>query len=176
MRTNRTSRVCGLAAAFFSVGLSAAAAAPGQISVSPGDRIRITFQDSDLDRIKGEVVEVGGGTLRLSSDDGDPYSLGQAEIRALEISTGKNRLAGTLVGLVTGALFGGLIGSRIERATSDHCFDSCGLGGFLMGFGIGGLGAGVAGYAFLGSDRWQEIDAPYSLGSRSPEIRFQISL
>jgi hypothetical protein len=176
MKTSRYFRVCLLAVGIFWSSLAFATPALGQNSVSAGDRIRITLEALDRDRIKGEVLEVGGGALAFRSDDGDLYLLGLNEIRELEVSTGKNRLAGTLAGALTGALFLGFIGSGIERATADSCFDYCGLGGFLLGFGVGAIAGSAAGYALLGSDQWQEVSKPYSTSSRSPEVRFQISL
>lgn len=147
----------------------------GQASVAAGDRIRVTLTDREPARIVGQFVSSTADSLVLNSD-GESQSLAVDVIRKLEVSTGKNRLGGTLIGVVTGSLFLGFIGASIERGTSDSCFDSCGLGGFILGFGVGAIAGGVAGYSGLASDRWQEIDTPSFAASGLPVIQVRIPI
>lgn len=156
--------------------LATPALAQDRIAV-PGDRIRVSVLKPRPRRVIGEFLSLTPDTLHFRSSDVD-RSFSLQIIKKLEVSSGKNeRLTGTVVGILAGGLFGGFIGSSIERGTSDSCFDFCGLGGFVVGAFVGIIGGGIAGYSLLAGDRWEQVPLPetqHRLGSAT--VQFRIAL
>lgn len=153
-------------------------AEPGfaQSLVSEGDRIRVTVLDPEPARLVGVFVATDGTSVSLLTEDDAALSLAFETIHLLEISDGRRRVAGTLVGVVAGAFLGGFIGAGIERGLSDSCFDFCGIGGFVIGFGVGAVGGGFAGNRLLSSERWRAVPRPFATTLGSSMLRFQIPI
>ena len=146
----------------------------GQALVSAGDRIRVTVTDREPARLVGEFVASDGASVSLRTEDEARLTLAFETIHLLEISDGRHRIVGTLVGVVAGAFLGGFIGAGVERGLSDSCFDFCGLGGFVIGFGVGAVGGGIAGNRLLSSERWRAVPRPFTTTIGSSTLRFQI--
>ena len=143
----------------------------------PGDRIRVSVLKPRPRRVTGNLLSLTPDSLHFRRGK-KHHAFTLQVVKKLEVSTGKKeRVTGTLVGIVAGGLFGGFIGSAIERGTSDACFDSCGLGGFIVGALVGSIGGGIAGYALLAGDRWERVPLPESQHRlSSAAIQFRIAL
>lgn len=123
-------------------------------SLRPGTRVRVTAPTVDSRRLTGPVISVSGDTLRIPLD-GDVLPIPLASVERLEVSDGKNRLAGALVGTVAGAAGGAAVLALACVGTDDNCGGYTWLaayGGAFIGAPIGAIGGFI-----VGRERWRTL-------------------
>jgi len=143
-------------AALLLVGLTVVGslAAQGPLPVTPGQRVRLTL-DGGRHRVTGLVVSQDSGSVTVQGYFEDSGTVvAQSRITAVELSTARhsNAGAGATVGLLGGAVVGGIIG-----ASCDGDFLCPGAGPTAVAVGIVGLVLGGAIGAFSHSETWQSV-------------------
>jgi len=129
-----------------------------EISLAPYSRIRVESDVPPEERRTGSYLGLEHDSLTFEVR-GETQRVAVSDIRSLEVSTGeKSRLPGTIVGGVTGALAGAWLGATIDKAWKDSgCTDYCDLTGGVIGFVVGAIGGSVAGYSWLGHEKWTDV-------------------
>ena len=146
-----------------------------------GHRVRMT--PSDGPSLEGSFLGLGPGGLSLLDSSEGEYTIPVASLRLLEMSAGRNRKGGALVGGAIGLAAGLLLGEAISGDCFWDCDDFYGIGGdglaeanatgmraLLGGVILGGIGAGVG--AFFAPERWVSIDLD-SVGRITPMVRMR---
>jgi hypothetical protein len=125
-------------------------------------RVRVTAGK----RIHGRLVSVDGDALTLMPDGRrDPIRIPLSSISAAEVSEGKRSRAvadfagvgiGFGAGLLTGVIAGHIAESNCRNDPSCHDFLP-GLGGFAIGFPVGGIATGILAAHLIGRERWRSV-------------------
>ena len=144
-------------AAMLIVGFAAAVslAAQGPLAVTPGQRVRLTF-DGGRHRVAGVVVSQDSDAIAVRPYPDDAgLVIAQSRLTAVEVSTGRHSNAGTgaLIGLVGGGLLGAAAGASCEDEwlCPGPAAGAASVG--LLGAALGGLIG-----AFSHSETWQPVD------------------
>jgi len=133
--------------------------------------------------MEGSFLGLGPGGLSLLDSSEGEYTIPAASLRLLEMSAGRNRKKGALIGGGIGLVAGILLGA----ATSGDCVGDCddpygigdglaeanakGMGALLGGVIFGGIGAGVGAF-FFAPERWVSIELD-SAGRISSMVRMR---
>jgi len=144
------------------------ATAPSLLTLDDGVRIRVTAPSFAAAPRIGHFIAVRGDTLSMWRDVSlDSLAVPLAAIRGVEMSTwrGSYMKQGTIVGLLVGALGGGLLSPSSQV---DTCSGYCGSYGSrgrgrTLGFFVGGLvgAAAGAGVGYVTSrERWAPVSLP----------------
>ncbi|HEX2205298.1 MAG TPA: hypothetical protein VHG91_18460 [Longimicrobium sp.] len=152
-------------AALCLAGAAALPAAAQEITIEPGDEVRVVAPARAPHRIQGEVLLYRGDSLAVREDGtGTVYEMPLADVRRLSKNVGLDRgrsirhsvRFGLFLGTAVGAIAGPLIASRDRDP--DHFYPILGAStasGVLLGAGIG-----AAHGAFFAGDRWQAFRMP----------------
>ncbi len=143
-----------------------------QVTVSPGDRIRVKQVDGTV--LTGTLTTLSPETIRLSvASIGRMAEVPVARIRVLETSLGPRRNYPKYIGLTLAAtsIAGAIIGAiAYEDSGPYNCYFCFTHGEYIgLGFGIGAiiglpLGA-IIGYEVRG-ERWNRVALPAPAASR----------
>jgi hypothetical protein len=146
--------VASVVAFMLSSGILTAQTVPSRVRVTAGKRIT------------GRLVSVDGDALTLTPDNSRaPLRLPLSSITAAEVSEGKRSravadLAGVGIGfgagLLTGWIASGIAITNCRADPSCHSFLP-GLGGFAVGFPVGGVVTGIWAAHLLGRERWRSV-------------------
>jgi hypothetical protein len=144
-------------------GSALSAQTPRQLEVS--SRVRITQIVGAP--ILGQVLNPGGESISLlESRTGIQISVARSNIYRMQMKVkgkrGPGAIKGGMLGLVGGALVGGLLGAASYRPSSESiCIMACSTGeSAAMGatvLGAGGLLLGLVIGASAGGDRWVDV-------------------
>lgn len=129
-------------------------AAQGPLPVTPGQRVRLTF-DGGRHRIAGVVVSQDSGSVTVQRYPELPATvIAQSGVTAVEVSASRHSNAGT--GALIGLLGGGAIGAAAGASCQDEWLcPGPAVGGFAVGF-LGAALGGVIG-AFSHHETWQSV-------------------
>lgn len=150
-----------LAVALFAGDVTAQTAPVNRVPVlqpSPGERVRLNYALGGPSTVHGTWVGLDPHGVRLLRAPQDTALVALDRLVSLERSTGTQRHTG--VGLLLGALVGGMVG--FLAAPEDEAAESWGMGTssrmYYGGVGalIGGLAGGVIG-ASMKTDRWEVV-------------------
>ncbi len=136
--------------------------------VVPGSRVRVSAADH-VYPFTGRVTAVRGDTLEFLPDgDGAAIALPLSAMTGLDRSLGRRShlLAGAGIGIASGAVLGGLVGSIAYQPCTETGFLACmfrptsrseaaGLGAVLGGLGGAAVGALIG--AGTSAERWQAV-------------------
>jgi hypothetical protein len=126
----------------------------GAPDLVPGTRVRVTAAASGPKPLTGTIRALSDEAITLAVEGRDmEVAVFRDGIVRLEVSEGRNRRKGLLIGGVAVATVGALIGGVGCRDSSDfdswHCATILGGLGFAAGAGVGAIvGAG---------DRWRDV-------------------
>jgi hypothetical protein len=132
-------------------------------SLSVGARARASAPAVAAAPVVGEISKLSHDAIELIvSARESPVVLPRTSLTRLEVSTGRNRRRGALLGLGIGVVGGATVGAVGCRDSSDWSSSACAaiLGGFS-----GAVGAGL-GALFAAGDHWAEL----------PVGRFQLAV
>lgn len=150
-----------LAVALFASDVTAQTAPVNRVPVlqpSPGERVRVNYGAEGSAVVQGTWVAMDPYGVRLLAAPQDTVQVALDRLVSLERSTGTQRHTG--VGLLLGALVGGMVG--FLAAPEDEAAESWGMGTYSrmyyggVGALIGGLAGGVIG-ASIKTDRWEVV-------------------
>ena len=147
-----------------------------------GDRVRVT--PSNGPSLEGSFLDLGPRGLSILDASNGQYTVPVSSLRALEMSSGRRRGRGALIGGGVGFVAGLLLGAATSGDCTGDCDDPYGVGGgglaeanatgmgaLLGGVILGGVGAGV-GAIFLSPERWVTVDLD-STGRIVPMVRLR---
>jgi hypothetical protein len=164
--THSPIRTLTLGAAFVVAALSPTEPAFAQVTVEPGDRIRIHLTTADS-VIEGRLVSFGDDGLVYRLSEGEERTVARAAVDSLEVGRrGSHWQTGLAVGGLTGALVLGIaVAASGEECTGRGCFGpsrgqaaaAAGLAGLL----VGGLVGTVIG-AVIPAERWEPAVRPWA--------------
>lgn len=123
-------------------------------SLRPGTRVRVTAPTVDSRRLTGPVLSASGDTLRIPLD-GNVLPIPLGSVERLEVSDGKDRLTGALLGTVVGAAGGAAVLTLACIGSDDDCGGYTWLaayGGAFIGAPIGAIGGYI-----VGRERWRTL-------------------
>jgi hypothetical protein len=137
--------------------------APAAISLGaqPGARVRVAQPDSTAGSQIGTVVAVGQDGITVRRDHpGDSLAIGFARIQRLDLSRGRHghALIGLGVGVVGGALVGGLLGASSGNSGGFQVLNK--HDDTILGAVLGGLAGAVVGPivgAVIRTERWHTV-------------------
>jgi hypothetical protein len=144
---------------------------PAHLSpIQPGARVRLRAPSAQQGRIQGEVVRISRDSVELARKGGRTIVLPLRDLSEIEQSTGRSHLEGAGVGLVAGALSGGVLVGASVLVGADLCvYVSClrndpagAIGGFLIGAALSAPVGALIG-SILGVERWVLIPGGMSL-------------
>ena len=101
--------------------------------VNPGDRVTVT--DDTGRELQGELIDISPSALSVLVDDAR-HDLQEANITRIRQRRPDSLTNGTLIGLLSGALYGG-VGFVVSKSEGDH------LTALLFSGFYGGIGAGI---------------------------------
>ncbi len=137
---------------------------PDTTFVQRGDRVRLQAPRISSGQLVGEVTELEGDTLMLSSEGGgSTIAIPTADLERIAVSQGRksNAILGLLVGAGVGIASAVGLSIWVCNADDDGCTSGQVVGGGLALTAIGaGLGAGVG--ALIKTERWREASIPAS--------------
>ena len=135
------------------------------LHIGPGDRVRLWAPRLGIEGSVGTVLALRPDTIVV--DRGETLVLSISTLTRLEVSRGQKSGAGTggIVGLVTGAAFGAMIGIASADTDCDWLFShECDINKELESAALATVGGAIVGYGvgvLLGSivkvDRWEEV-------------------
>lgn len=149
-----------------------------EMVLTPNSRIRVKTNVPPTGRRTGSYLGMSHDSLTFEIR-GEAQRVAVSDIASLEMSTGeKSRVPGTIVGAVTGALAGAWLGVTIDKASTDpRCTDYCDLTGGVIGFVVGAIGGAVAGYSWLGHEKWRDVPVESLRMSIGPgKLQLQIAI
>jgi hypothetical protein len=129
-----------------------------EVSLEPGQRVRITAPDLGINQQAATFDALDGGVLTVTADSTMRCPL--SDVTRLDVHRGQR--GHTLLGGGVGFLVGGLVGVAVEAAacwaTGEHstCIDN----GYVLFGGIGaalGTGWGLAVGSVVRTDKWEEV-------------------
>jgi hypothetical protein len=137
-------------------------------------RVRVTTASG---RVAGYAVQLTPDTLVLARTFGRTVHVPVRRILRVEVSRGRDHLAGAVRGMAVGAVAAGAVGAVLLGAANGGCEggDVClsrtqtATFGFLGGVVLGG-GAGLVLGAAAGSDRW----VPGALPTRAVSLSVRV--
>ena len=150
-----------------------------------GSRVRLFASDSGTEagrlssrglKHTGTVIEMRSDTLVITAEaQSNPSFVPAASLTSLEVSRGTHShiLAGAALGLLAGAVVGGVI--TRENATNNEERGLEILFGTLLGGGAGLVGGAVIG-SRLRTERWEALRLPINIGLRPSADTFALSV
>jgi len=115
----------------------------------PGIGVRVRAPNVLFDRFQGVYLGRSGDTLFFGNDERGPVKVPASDVTSLELSRGKSRWRGALVGALWGAGIGLLAGAIADTDTSDVSQ------GEAMAYGaVGGAEIGAIIGAIVGRRVW----------------------
>jgi hypothetical protein len=137
--------------------------APAAISLGaqPGARVRVVRSDSTTSSQTGTVVAVGPDGMTVRRDHpGDSLAIGFARLERLDLSRGRHghALIGLGVGVVGGALVGGLLGASTGNSGGLQILSK--HDDTIIGAVLGGLTGAIVGPivgAVIRTERWHTV-------------------
>lgn len=141
-----------------------AAPASAQLTeAQPGARVRVQAPGVVAGKFEGTVLTRLPDTLVVGGPNVIPVRVPLAKITGLEISRGKSRADGAIVGMKWGVPIMAAVGVVIGvAASSDDCTNCTPIEGGVVGatglFAVTGAiyGAGIG--ALIGRERWEQFD------------------
>ena len=140
------------------VGTSSGADAPA--TIDPGERIRVTVAQPAASRpLTGTLETLREGSLVVSAD-GRSHSFALAEVRRVEVSSGRRvsrrwTILGAVAGGAVGAVVGGCLANKDDYGVACAGQDDT---KYLIGGVVGGVVGGALG-AWLGqTEAWDDVD------------------
>jgi hypothetical protein len=135
--------------------MSTAFIAPAAAQVAP--RLHPTAD------VVAPLFPAAGDVARSAAGEPRPHVPPGAAARDTAVSAAPLYLA-ALAGGAAGFLLGGMMGSQIERANSERCYDFCGLGGFIIGAWTGSsVGMSLGAHLANGSEGNPLIGIPITM-------------
>jgi hypothetical protein len=131
------------------------------LGAQPGARVRVFQPDSATGAQAGTVVAVGQDGMAVRRDHpGDSLAIGFARIDRLDLSRGRHghALIGLGVGVVGGALVGGVLGASSGNSGGYQVFNK--HDDTILGAVVGGLVGAVIGPiigALVRTERWHTV-------------------
>ena len=126
----------------------------GPPDLVPGARVRVTAPDIAPNPLTGTISALSGQAITLAiKGRADEVSVSRRSISRLEISQGRNRRKGLLIGGFAAAAVGAVVGGIGCRDSAD--FDSWQCAAILGGFGFA-AGAGVGAIVGAG-EHWNDV-------------------
>lgn len=120
------------------------------VGFEPGTRVRVSAPGILEGRYQGPVLGMRGDTLLLPVENRD-VGVPLPTITRLEISRGRDRMVGALIGGVVGVAVLGGTGLVVDRTScTDYCF--AGIAGAVVGAPAGALVG-----ALIGRERWERL-------------------
>ena len=139
------------------------AQSPAQLpAISAGTRVRVDAPGIVTDHFVGTLLFPASDSLLLARDDGPPVTIRSAQITSLEVSRGKSRARGAVMGLLVGAPIGVAVGMLFSREPEvvingsprkNQQNDTRDMG--MAGAGIGLIIGGA-----IGRERWVRLPLP----------------
>ncbi len=126
--------------------------------VKPGDRVRVTAPDLQINKYDGSLVSLTGDTIAV-----DTLRVAFRSVTRLDVYRGRRShwIRGAGVGLVIGAGIGAIaIASQVDWSLSSSCDPFSNAQCVLIGAGLGAaVGIPVGALIGLGvrTDRWHEV-------------------
>lgn len=137
---------------------------PDTTFVQRGDRVRLRAPRISSGQLVGQVAELEGDTLVLSSEGGgSTIAIPTADLERIAVSQGRksNAILGLLVGAGVGIASAVGLSIWFCNADDDGCTSGQVVSGGLALTAIGaGLGAGIG--ALIRTERWREASIPAS--------------
>lgn len=155
--------------ALFVAAAAALPAAAQEITIEPGDEVRVVAPSRAPHRIEGEVLLYRGDSLAVRENEtGTVYEMPLADVRRLSKNVGLDRgrsifhsaRFGLFLGTAVGAIAGPLIASRDNDP--DHFYPILGVStasGIVLGTALG-----AAHGALFAGERWQSFRMPVQAG------------
>ena len=142
------------------------------LSIAPGTRLRVRQSASGQPAswLAGAVVVLDADTLVLKTDrSAKTVAIPRAAIAALNVSTGKSRergaLIGAAIGFVAGNLYFKVINPPDYRCIAEREGGDCDTLFFFFRDGITGAPFGaLAGLLLFAEDRWEPVSLALSVG------------
>ena len=151
-----------------------------------GARVRVTAPALDVYLIAGTVVGATADTLSIAAVRRAPrLRIPVDKVSRLELSAGKNRVAGLARGAGWGLAVGALFGLGIAALTADSCGSEGPCGFEFVVFPVGGAGAGLIVGGIIGvahsPDTWEEVPLRlpmngHGMGGTAPTTRVGLSI
>jgi len=150
----------------------------GPPGLVPGARVRVTAPGVDPKPLTGTISALSDQAITLALEGrAVETSVSRDSIRRLEISQGRNRRKGLLIGGVAAAAVGAVVGGVGCRDSSDFSSGMCAaiLGGcgFAAGAGVGAIVGAGEDWTDVPTDRIHVAVAP--IAGRRPGLSVRIS-
>ncbi|MFN8572151.1 MAG: hypothetical protein U0132_08845 [Gemmatimonadaceae bacterium] len=125
----------------------------------PGARVRLRAPTQIAGRTTGTVLTRSADSISFGVENGGPITVAIANITALDVSRGKNRLRGLAKGALWGFGVGLVLGAvSYEEGSCDGYICDRGQSAAFAAMGGAMVGAPIG--AVIGSEKWQSVKLP----------------